>query len=67
MPGHIAIAGWHGNKGELDRAIEDFNTVIKLNPNLTQAYNSRGNAYYLKGNYDRAIENYITIAELLTR
>ena len=48
----------YGEKGHYDRAIEDFNKAISINPNYAGAYNNRGNAYYKKGQYDRAIEDY---------
>ncbi len=44
-------------KGNLDHAIEDFNTVIDLKPNYA-AYNNRGLAYDKKGDFNRAIEDY---------
>ena len=33
------------NKGEVNKAIEDFNTAIQLNPNNAYAYHNRGDAY----------------------
>jgi tetratricopeptide (TPR) repeat protein len=41
-----------------DRAIADYNQVIRLAPNNADAYNNRGNAYYKKGDYDRAIADF---------
>jgi tetratricopeptide (TPR) repeat protein len=43
---------------DYDRAIADFNEAIQYKPNLTQAYNNRGNAYANKGEYDHAIADY---------
>ena len=45
-------------KGDYDRAIEDFNEVIQLNPNDVIAYISRGIVYGEQGDYDRAIEDF---------
>ncbi len=45
-------------KGEVDRAIADFTTAIKFNPNDAEAYNNRSTAYVYKGDYDRAIADY---------
>jgi len=45
-------------KSQRDRAIQDFNQVIRLNPNLTLAYNARGAAYLAKGQPDRAIQDF---------
>src|SRR5499433_3120625 len=44
-------------KGEYDRAVQDYDQSIKLNPNA-QAFNNRGVAYQKKGEYDRAIEDF---------
>ena len=40
-----------------DRAIQDFDQAIKLNPNYAIAFYNRGNAYRLKGQHDRAIQD----------
>jgi tetratricopeptide (TPR) repeat protein len=45
-------------KGDYDRAIEDFNEAIHLNPNFEIAYYGRGDAYKKKGDYDRAIQDF---------
>jgi tetratricopeptide (TPR) repeat protein len=44
-------------KGEVDRAIADFTTAIKFNPNDARVYSNRGSAYATKGELDRAIAN----------
>jgi tetratricopeptide (TPR) repeat protein len=43
---------------QYDRAIEDFDQAIRLNPNYALAFNNRGNAYLVKGQPDRAIEDF---------
>ena len=48
----------YGNKGEYDRAIQDYNEAIRINPGYADAFNNRGNAYADKGEYDRAIQDY---------
>ena len=45
-------------KGEYDRALEDYDRAILLNPSFANAYNNRGVIYRLKGEYDRAIKDY---------
>jgi lipoprotein NlpI len=49
----------YGAKGDQDRAIQDYNEAIRLNPNDAVAYNNRGNAYRRdKGDSDHAIQDY---------
>ena len=48
----------YGRKGQLDRAIEDFDQAIRLNPNYAAAFNNRGSAYSAKGDLDGAIADY---------
>ncbi len=45
-------------KGEVVRAIADFTTAIKFNPNDARVYNSRGVAYARKGDKDHAIADF---------
>jgi tetratricopeptide (TPR) repeat protein len=43
------------DKGDLDRAIADYNEAIRLDPKQANAYRNRGNAWREKGDLDRAI------------
>jgi tetratricopeptide (TPR) repeat protein len=45
-------------RGQDDRAIDDYDHAIRLNPNDARAFSNRGNAYARKGQDDRAIEDY---------
>jgi tetratricopeptide (TPR) repeat protein len=45
-------------KGEYDRALQDYEQAIRLNPNSATHYNNRGIIYRIKGDYDRAISDY---------
>jgi len=45
--------------GQVDRAIEDFNEVIRLDPDYANSYNNRGNAYRLKGDHSRALVHWL--------
>jgi tetratricopeptide (TPR) repeat protein len=45
-------------KGELDRAIEDFDAAIEHDSNQAAAFNNRGIAHAAKRDYDRAIADY---------
>ena len=51
-------------KGQLDRAIEDFNKSIELYPDYANVYVSRGYVYIKKGQYDKAIMNFNKAIEL---
>lgn len=51
-------------KGDYDRAIENYNMAIVLNPNFSEAYFNRGLAYYNKKEFDKAIADYTRSAEL---
>src|SRR5471032_1503416 len=42
------------HKGQLDRALEDYDEAIRLNPNYSTAYSNRGIAYKKKGMLDQA-------------
>jgi tetratricopeptide (TPR) repeat protein len=48
----------YSNKGEFDRAIQDYDQAIKLNPNRAAAFYNRGIDYRNKGQTDRAIQDY---------
>jgi tetratricopeptide (TPR) repeat protein len=54
----------YGLKGDVDRAIADFNKAIELNPNYAPAYNSRGRAYTSKGDYVHAVADVTKAGEL---
>jgi tetratricopeptide (TPR) repeat protein len=45
----------YDDKGQTDRAIEDYDQAIRLNPQDADAFYNRGIAYADKGQTDRAI------------
>jgi tetratricopeptide (TPR) repeat protein len=45
----------YGQKGDLDRAILDYNKAIENRPNYIEAYSNRGSAYAQKGDFGRAL------------
>ena len=45
-------------KGDLERAITDYNEAIRLDPKYADAYYNRAIAYKAKGDLDRAIADY---------
>ena len=48
----------YAKKGDLDRAISDFNEAIDLDLKNAAAFYNRGNAYLEKGDFDRAISDF---------
>ncbi|MCD6279358.1 tetratricopeptide repeat protein [Candidatus Micrarchaeota archaeon] len=51
-------------KGNYEKAIENYNMAIILNPHFSEAYFSRALSYYYLKNYDRAITDYSKSLEL---
>jgi tetratricopeptide (TPR) repeat protein len=45
-------------QGNYSEAIKAYDEAIRLNPNLTEAWNNKGNALYAQGNYSDAIKCY---------
>jgi tetratricopeptide (TPR) repeat protein len=48
----------YAEKGDYDRAIADYNVLIKINPKDIFVWFFRGKAYAAKGDYDQAIADY---------
>jgi len=48
----------YGQINQHDKAIEDFNKAMSINPNMSNAYAHRGIAFIGKGQYDGAIEDF---------
>jgi len=51
-------------KGKYDKAIDEFNKAIKINPKFAEAYSFRGIVYGKKGQYDRAIDDFTEAIEI---
>ena len=45
-------------KGQYDRALQDYEQALQLNPSNANAYNNRGIIFRIKGEYGRAIADY---------
>ena len=54
-------------KGDLDRAIADYNKAIELRPTYARAYESRGRAYASKGVFTNAVADVTKATELAAR
>ncbi len=52
------------SKGEFDLAIQDYNELIKLNPNYAKPFNNRGVAYQKRGDYDLALKDFDAAIDL---
>ena len=55
---------YYDNKGQYDKAIEDYNRAIALDPNYASAYFNRGLAYEMLGNKSMAISDYRKACDL---
>ena len=51
------------NRGWYDKAVGHYTEALALKPDLHEAYNNRGNAYFQKGDFDNAIKNLTTAIE----
>ena len=51
-------ANAYDDQGQFNRAIDDYDHAIAINPSDAASYNDRGTAHREKGQYDLAIEDY---------
>lgn len=51
-------------KGDYDRAIENYNMAILLNPVFSEAYFNRALSYYQLKNFDKSVSDYSKAVEL---
>jgi tetratricopeptide (TPR) repeat protein len=54
----IARGGAFGRKDQLDRAIGDYETVLRLDPTLADIYNARGELWRKKGDRPKALADF---------
>ncbi len=52
------------NQGSLDKAIEEYQKALQLNPSYTQVYTNLGAVYLGKQDYDQAILQFKKVIEL---
>jgi len=58
MLAHLLRASAYHKMHDDDRALQDIDEAIKLNPRWASAFNHRSEVYAEKGQYDRAIEDF---------
>jgi SpoVK/Ycf46/Vps4 family AAA+-type ATPase len=61
---YYKIANDYYEKGDYEKAIENYNMAILLNPLFSEAYFNRALSYYQLKNYDKAVADYTEAAEL---
>ncbi len=54
----------HDDNGEYDRALEDYEQAVAINPQDADAFNSRGTTYTALGRFERAILDFDQAIEL---
>jgi tetratricopeptide (TPR) repeat protein len=52
------------SKGDFEKAIEDYNVLIRLEPKNAEAYCSRGKAYAERSQYEKAVDDYTNAIDL---
>ena len=55
---YISHGSEYAAKGEYNKALNNFNLAIRINPNNAAAYTGRGLAYYQPGNMGKAISDF---------
>ncbi len=55
---HFRKGNEFAQAGELDKAVAEYQAVLKANPNNTSALTNLGVVYYSQGNLDQAIAHY---------
>ena len=61
---YYEIANNYFDKGQYDKAIENYNMAILLNPIFSEAYFGRALSFYKMKDYDKAIKDYSKAIEL---
>jgi len=54
----IARAGAYDRKDQIDRAIGDYDTVLRLDPTLSDIFNARGELWRKKGDRPHALQDF---------
>jgi len=61
---HLLLGLKYYRKGKYEKAVEQFNDVIKKYPNFKEAYSILGNAYYHANMVNEAVEVYKSIKKI---
>ena len=64
MEAYVNRGTAYTHKGKYDRAIQDYDKAIELNPNHAEAYSNRGIAFLRKSEYDSAIQDFEKTLEI---
>jgi tetratricopeptide (TPR) repeat protein len=60
----IARGGAHDRKDQIDRAIGDYDTALRLDPTLADIFNNRGELWRRKGDRPRALADFAAAIKL---
>jgi len=55
---HNNLGDVYARQGDLNKAAEEFQKAIGINPNYADAYHNLGNTYQAMGQLEAAVENY---------
>jgi tetratricopeptide (TPR) repeat protein len=61
---HFKDGFTYQNQGNLDKALEEYEKAIQLDPGNTKAYTNAGAIYLKREDYDRAIQQFKKVIEL---
>jgi tetratricopeptide (TPR) repeat protein len=64
IKGLIARAGAYDRTEQTDRAIGDYDTVLRLDPTLADIFNTRGELWRKKGDRPRALQDFAAAIKL---
>jgi tetratricopeptide (TPR) repeat protein len=60
----IARAGVYARRDMIDRAIDDYGTVLRLDPTLADIFNARGELWRKKGDRPKALQDFGAVLRL---
>ena len=60
----IARGGAYDRKDQIDRAVGDYDTALRLDPSLADIFNARGELWYRKGDRPHALADFAAALKL---